>query len=212
MGVQMTCRLCGGGFERSGQGGAWRYCAKCRAWATKQSSKVLRVRCKECGKAFSTRKRSVRYCSGECRRLGDLRLNRASEARIRQAASSSSPASASASARAAGGGGRAGRGGERSPVAKSSTRAAAGGGGRAGRGGTAQVHRCRECGKKFVPDWKPGKPHAYCSEGCRTDGRRRLYREARQRYRADPEKRAIQAARDNASAVRRRRARKKEER
>ena len=171
-----ACLLCGRGFERRGPGGTRRYCEECRGRAAEQAAMVLRVHCKECGGEFSTHKRSVRYCSDECRKRGCKRLRCASRAKAGQAASSS-PASASPAAAAAGG------------------------------GGPAQERRCRSCGKGFVPDWKPGKPRAYCSEGCRTDGRRRLYREAMRRYCADPEKRAIKAARGNAAAAARRRAR-----
>ena len=72
--------------------------------------------------------------------------------------------------------------------------------------------KCRTCGKEFTLDKRgPGKPVAYCSEKCRTEGKRRLYREAMRRYSAKPENRALMAARVRASAARRK-AREEEER
>ena len=65
---------------------------------------------------------------------------------------------------------------------------------------------CRVCTREFAPDRGPGKPRAYCSDGCRAEGRRALSREAMRRYRADPEKRAIQAMRKSAAAAAARRA------
>ena len=147
--------------------------------AAEQASMAMRVPCKECGQTFTTRKRSVRYCSDKCRELGYRRHRGASRARAGQTASSSASSAPSGAAAAATGAGQAKR-------------------------------KCRACGKEFAPDWKPGRPRAYCSEDCRTEGRRRLYREAMRRYCSDPEKRALKAARSAATAARRR-AREKDE-
>ena len=40
-----------------------------------------RVKCRECGKAFSTSNRSVRYCSDPCRKAACARLNKAHKRR-----------------------------------------------------------------------------------------------------------------------------------
>ena len=155
-----VCRLCGRNFAPYA---ATRqvYCKRCRARAEREANKVLRVRCKECGKTFSTTSRAVRYCSEECRR--------AVRARQRNAPRRRRPA-------------------------------------------RDETTKCRTCGKVFKPDRKPGSPLVYCSLACRAEGRRRLSREAMRRYVADPEKRALTAARTRAAAARRKARKKRGER
>ena len=60
---------------------------------------------------------------------------------------------------------------------------------------------CRECGKKFSTRTRVAR---YCSDACRSDNMRRYNREYMRRYKADPEKRAVIAARARAMHARRR--------
>ena len=53
----------------------------------------------------------------------------------------------------------------------------------------------RECGRGFVA---PTRSLRYCSKECKDDGRRRTARESARRRRADPEARAMAAARARA--------------
>ena len=64
-----SCGLCGRSFEPYGRA-HHAYCKRCTAKADKEIARVLRINCKECGKAFSTSNRAVRYCSAECRAEG----------------------------------------------------------------------------------------------------------------------------------------------
>ena len=76
-----VCRLCGRGFAQYGRTNRHVYCRQCTARADREIAKKLRVKCKECGKAFTTTKRSVRYCSDECSAEGVRRSRRRSNAR-----------------------------------------------------------------------------------------------------------------------------------
>ena len=76
----IVCRVCGRGFAPYGNR-ITSYCKRCRARADREISRVLRVRCKECRKAFSTPNRAVRYCSDECRKAAHMRQSRASRRR-----------------------------------------------------------------------------------------------------------------------------------
>ena len=77
-----TCRLCGRGFEQYGRG--WRaYCRRCTSKADRAVAARLRAKCKECGKAFTTSNRAVRYCSDGCRAEGLRRSGRRSKGRIK---------------------------------------------------------------------------------------------------------------------------------
>lgn len=69
------CRLCGRGFAPYG-GKSRSYCKRCTAKADRAIGRVLSVKCKECGKAFSTKSRAVRYCSAPCRAEGGRRSAR----------------------------------------------------------------------------------------------------------------------------------------
>ena len=64
-----ACRLCGRDVVARGRPGPRpTFCKRCTAKADREAAKVLRVRCKECGKKFTTAHRGVRYCSDSCRR------------------------------------------------------------------------------------------------------------------------------------------------
>ena len=75
-----ACRVCGRSFAPYGNR-ITSYCKRCRARADREISKVLRVRCRECGKAFPTTNRAVRYCSDPCRKAAHTRQSRASRRR-----------------------------------------------------------------------------------------------------------------------------------
>ena len=79
---QSACRICGRGFAPR-RGAPMRYCARCRKEAARESTRVLGVKCGECGKRFSTTSRVVRYCSDPCRKKGYAR-HRVSRQRPRQ--------------------------------------------------------------------------------------------------------------------------------
>ena len=80
----VECRLCGRAFDLR-MSGMVRYCGLCRDRADKEAARVLRVRCGECGRAFSTGNRSVRYCSDPCRKNAISR-GRAAQVRPHRAA------------------------------------------------------------------------------------------------------------------------------
>ena len=67
--------------------------------------------------------------------------------------------------------------------------------------GRARTVKCGECGKPFSTSASRAR---YCSDPCRSGALRRYNREYMRRYVADPEKRAICAARTRASAAARR--------
>lgn len=159
----ITCRLCSRSFAPY-SGTRPVYCKRCAAKADRAIVKVLRVKCRECGKAFSTRNRAVRYCSPPCRD--------AVHARPRSAPRKSRPAHPS----------------------------------------PCDPAKCRTCGNKFTPNWKPGGFRVYCSGACREKDKRRVYRENMRRYLEDPERRAMQVARTRAYAARRREQARKERR
>ena len=78
-----TCGLCGRTFAPYGRA-RHAYCKRCTARADRDLARTLRVRCKACGKRFSTTSRNVRYCSNECRAEG-ARHNRRESRRRRMA-------------------------------------------------------------------------------------------------------------------------------
>ena len=156
-----ACLLCGRGFVPLGPGPP-RYCARCTARASKESTRVLRVRCKECGRDFSTQSRAVKYCSDACRKRGRARASVLSDR-------------------------------ARAPRQ------------REGRPSKKEAIACRTCGGRFFPaQGYRGHPPSYCPDACRADGKRAKAREYARRYLADPERRAIHAARMRAYAARRR--------
>ena len=71
-----VCRLCGRNFAPFA-GTRQVYCKRCRARAEREANRVLRVRCRECRKAFATPSRAVRYCSDECRKAARSRQRNA---------------------------------------------------------------------------------------------------------------------------------------
>ena len=59
--------------------------------------------------------------------------------------------------------------------------------------------KCRACGRAFRTTMGPGHRRSYCSAACQAEGRRMHSRRSRRRYHADPEKHAIHLARSHAS-------------
>ena len=70
---QPTCRLCGRKYARYTNTRRNAYCKPCRDEADREIARELRVKCRACGRAFDTTKRSVRYCSDACRAVGARR-------------------------------------------------------------------------------------------------------------------------------------------
>ena len=173
----IACMLCGREFTPH-RGGSLHYCDTCRAKTLKEIAKVLRVRCKECGKAFSATNRVARYCSVSCRMDGYRRNSNASARHRRRQRLAAQK-----------GEGAAGRGG--APKRPGGAR-----------GGKAAAPKCRVCGGKIASYQMPGNRRVYCSAKCRAEGKRVQIRDYMRRYLSDPKKRAIMAARANARAAR----------
>ena len=68
-----ACRLCSRSFVQREHGGRHKYCKRCRDKVEREIAKVLTIKCKECGKEFSTSNRHICYCSDPCRRAADKR-------------------------------------------------------------------------------------------------------------------------------------------
>ena len=62
---QRACEVCGRSFVPHG-GTSRANCERCAARFDGEISTVRNVKCKECGKEFSTKNRSARYCSTKC--------------------------------------------------------------------------------------------------------------------------------------------------
>ena len=117
-GKQMACRLCGAAFAPYGGIANRTYCRACTAKTDRDAARVLTVRCKECGKKFSTKSRTVRYCSAQCSTEGRRRSGRGSRRRSMADPENRAVAAArirawSAAQRDKKGGGRHGGGGAR---------------------------------------------------------------------------------------------------
>ena len=226
VGKTLTCRTCGRGFERIRRADPYLYCKGCTARADREIARKARRNCRECGNTFSPKTPAARYCSDACRSAGarravierERRLMADPEKRARRLAS----ARAYAAAHPAGKRGkkrptRAGRGAARprrsAAAAEPYACALCGrdfapyGGGRhpvhckrcsakADREiGEERTLNCKECNKKFTTS---NHTVRYCSAKCRTDTRRRVALERYHSRMADPEERALAAARQRA--------------
>ena len=219
-----ACRLCGRTFDPYGST-HHSYCKACTARSDRAVAKTHRLDCKECGKKFTARIRTVRYCSDECRVDGKRRFLR--EYMRRYMADPGNHGRMLARVRAAKSArrareGRGGRQGQRqrrqgpqpraAEKAKSHTCGLCGikfatyGGARhtyckrctakADREvSKARRNECKVCGKAFT-----AVPHSvlYCSDECRASGKRRTVLERRRRLAADPERHAATLARQRA--------------
>ena len=220
-----ACTLCGGGIEPHGRGSRPAYCKPCMARADRKIARMPRVDCRECGKTFPTKTRAVHYCSDACRFVATRRAN--IENQRRYEADPEKRALKRARARLAAATRRARARGEKPPPIasrdvgslKRNARAAepyacglcgrdfAPYGGRRPtycRRCTAKTDKeigramavdCKECGKEFST---LNRVVRYCSKACRAAGRMRNTSERARERRADPEARALAAARRRA--------------
>ena len=188
----------------------------------------MRAQCKECGRAFTAASRAVRLCSDACRLEDKRRRSREYSRRHladplnRAIALARGRASIARRRDGDGAGGRRlRRQADRGPAAGPASRAAAprsidcrlcgrsferrGSGyyaycrqcrDKADReAAKAQRASCKECGKEFSTKTRLVR---YCSDACRTAAARRAASKEGRRRRADPEQRAIIAARARA--------------
>ena len=92
-----VCGLCGRDFLPYNRA-RHAYCKRCAAKADREIVRKMRVKCKECGKSFSTTNHNVRYCSKACSAAGKRRSRR--ESRHRRMADPEKRAAESAYVRA----------------------------------------------------------------------------------------------------------------
>ena len=219
-----ACRLCGRGIEPRGHPA---YCKRCTAKAGREVARMPRVDCKECGKAFATKTRSVRYCSDACRTSAARRAN--VEYQRRYEADPEKLALKMARARAYDAARRARARGEEPPQAGRDV-------GRLKRNAApVEPYPCRLCGRDFAPyggarpayckrcrakfDKEINRVMAvdcrecgqkfstlnriavYCSKACRAAGRKRTTDESSRRGMADPEKHVLRVARIRARSA-----------
>ena len=196
----IECRLCGRGFVQP-KGSLLRYCGRCKSRISRDAARTKRVRCKECGGEFTTRNRSIRYCSDACRQkrypqhrrhAWRRRPERSEEVECRICGKSFRTATLTVKYCS-------------DACRKKGYMRNAKADGRAGRARAGPAAKCRICGKDLAPGL-PGPPRVYCSDPCRAEGRRAWIREYMRRYFADPEKRAVHAVRSSEAAAARRRA------
>ena len=230
---KITCMACGRDFERFYRGGRHVFCKSCTAKADREIARKPRVDCKECGKAFSTRTRTVRYCSDACRAAAARRA--CIERDRRRRADPEKHALQLARHRARNAARMARERGARQPPRAGRDAASPRRSARA-----AEPYPCALCGQSFVPPGGRGRRplHCkrcrakadrkigmkmdarcrecgnafttqnrivkYCSRECKAAGRRRIARESARRRREDPEIRARSGARCRAWAAARR--------
>ena len=226
MGRPTACRLCGRDLGPRRRSGSSAYCKRCIAKADREIVRKPRVDCRECGKTFSTKTRSVHYCSDACRTVSARRAN--TENQRRYEADPEKRALKRARARLAAAARRArARGDKQSPRANRDVKglkpnpksaepyacALCGrdfvpyGGGRpayckrcAAKAdkeiGRKRTLNCKECGTRFST---PNRSVCYCSPKCRAAGRMHSSNaSARRSMAADPEARALASARQRA--------------
>ena len=217
-----ACSLCGRSPARRGRGRGRRpYCGRCEAKAGREIARPRRVDCGVCGRKFSARRISAKYCSDPCRAEAVRRQNRECARRymsdpekyaIALARSRAWAAGKSAAGRGGGSRPRAGRVAGSRPRTSPARSAACRLCGRsfAQYGGatnhaycrrcTAKADReatrvlrvdCKACGEKFST---PNRSVRYCSDPCRAEGQRRNRRENDRRRRSDPDRHARAAA------------------
>ena len=234
MAKMTVCRACGRDFEKSYRAASYVYCKRCTARSDREIARPMRMDCRECGKAFSPKTHAVRYCSDECRASAVRRIGAESrrrhmadpEKRARRLAGARASYAATYTARA-----RVDKQPRRASRDAASPRRNAKAAEpypcvlcgrniappcRRGRRTiyckrcTAKANRelgremtlnCKECGKKFTTS---NRTVRYCSDACRADVRRRDARECARRRLADPEMRALAAARARAQLAARR--------
>ena len=225
-----ACRLCGKSFGAHGRGRSV-YCERCTARTDRAVASDNNPECKECGKRFSKTIRFRAYCSDKCRIEGGRRRIREymrgymadPEKRamcLARTRMSAAKRKAREERRPAASGRRkdgtaAGRPPSRPLNAKRDTCRLCGRSfepyGSAKRAHCQQCAarfdkevsrvlraKCKQCGKAFSTK---SRNVLYCSTKCSADGSRRGTREYLRTRAADPELRAIRAARGRASNV-----------
>ena len=161
-----ACRLCGRGIEPHGRGSRPAYCRRCTAKADKKAARMPRVDCRECGKAFSTRVLTVRYCSDPCRSAAARRAS--VEGRRRYDADPEKLALKRARSRLAAAARRARARGDRPPRANRDVKSLK------PNPKSAEPYPCALCGRDFAP-YGAGRP-AYCKR-CAAKADREIGRE-----------------------------------
>ena len=144
-----ACALCGSDIEPHGRGKRPAYCKGCTAKANKKAARMPRVNCRECGKTFSTRVLTVRYCSDPCRSAGARRAR--VEGQRRHDADPEKLALKRARTRLASAARRAKKRGDRPPRASrdaATPRRSV---------GAAEPYQCALCGRDFAP-YGAGRP------------------------------------------------------
>ena len=219
----IACKLCGRNFRLHSGAGHRSYCNRCMDKAGGKIHRMLSVECAVCGKRFSTVRSIARYCSDGCRaegrrrsylesyrrRMADPEKRALTRARGRLAA-------AAIAARKRGGRRRtAGSSDGSPPRGAAGTAVDCGLCGRSfvPRGRSSRVYcrrcaakaerelarvlrvDCRECGRTFSTTDRIVR---YCSDECSDAGKERVRVESVRRRMADPERRAIAAARTRA--------------
>ena len=233
-----TCRACGRDFAPHRRAGLHVYCKRCTAKADKEIARKISVDCKECGKTFPTKTRSVRYCSDACRAAAARRTN--AENQRKYLADPEKHALKLARARVCAANKRARDRGERPPPPP---RAGRGAGSQGRNAKAAEPYLCALCGRDFAPYGDGARPaHCkrcrakadreigrawtlnckecgkefstsnrivrYCSTKCNAAGHARNVAESARRRMANPEARALEAARWRARAAARKAAEK----
>ena len=161
-----ACRICGRDIVLGGRGRRPVFCKRCKAKADGEIGRVLRVDCKECGKPFSTKTRTVRYCSDACRAGGRRRAG--AESQRKRMADPKKHALRLASARACSAARMARERGGRSPRPASPAASAASPAGR-GAGGprrsakAGKLNACALCGRNFAPH-RRGHRSIHCKQ------------------------------------------------
>ena len=225
-----ACRLCGRDIGPRSRSGSNVYCKHCTAKADRKIAKTVSADCKECGKPFPTRTRSVRYCSDACRTAASRRSH--AERQRRDYADPEKRALLVARLRLSAAARRARKRGDKPPRVnrdveglepnpRSAEPYACALCGRdfVPYGGARPIHckrcsarmnremarvmavDCKECGKRFST---PNRTVRYCSKACSAAGQRRSSNASARRDRADPEKHAMILARQRAWAAARR--------
>ena len=80
MARQAACAACGRSLARHGDP-RHLCCRRCAAKAERDVARTPLDECRECGKKFHARTRSVKYCSDACGAAGNRRINAASQRR-----------------------------------------------------------------------------------------------------------------------------------
>lgn len=222
MAEPITCKLCGRDFAPYSRS-YHVYCRRCRAKSDRRLGRTMIVKCRVCGGGFSTAHPLACYCSDKCRAEARRRADREYHRRYSSDPKKRALVLARGRATAAAHADRE-RGGRRRPAGRAAGRLSRNqeastavcemcGRSFAQYGGTIRVHcrrctakadrdigrvlraNCKECGRAFSAT---SRTIRYCSKACSSEGSRRSRTASRRRTMADPERRAVAAARTRA--------------